>query len=96
MRVRAIYMPYSIFDVSDSFGTSLSLVGPGISAFKRWWDLSLAVGKMAFTRTRTHIPPIKWVKLRHQSIPFGRDSISDRTVEPVVVKPDTASKKQFI
>ena len=39
------------------------------------------------------MPPTQWVKLRQNSRPFGSDSTSVRMVAPVVVKPDTVSKK---
>lgn len=43
--------------------------------------------------TSTPMPPTQWVKLRQNRIPRGRASISVRMEEPVVVKPDTLSKK---
>jgi hypothetical protein len=39
------------------------------------------------------MPPIHWVWARQRRIPRGRDSISVRMVAPVVVKPETVSKK---
>ena len=45
------------------------------------------------TNTSTPMPPIQWVKQRQKFMPMGRASISVRIVEPVVVKPETTSKK---
>ena len=39
------------------------------------------------------IPPIQWVKLRQNSIQWERASTSSITLAPVVVKPDTVSKR---
>ena len=39
------------------------------------------------------MPPIQWVKLRQNSMLLGRASMFVKMVEPVVVKPETASKK---
>lgn len=39
------------------------------------------------------MPPSQWVRLRHMRIPRGTRSISVRTEAPVVVKPETDSKK---
>ena len=43
-------------------------------------------------RTMIPIPPNHWVKERQKSTPWGRDSMSEKTVAPVVVKPDIDSK----
>jgi hypothetical protein len=50
-------------------------------------------GRNARTKTNIPIPPIQWLKLRQNNNPLLIDSISERIVEPVVVKPDTVSKK---
>ena len=42
----------------------------------------------------TPMPPAQWVKLRQNSSPRGSASMSPRIVAPVVVKPETVSKKQ--
>ena len=42
----------------------------------------------------TPMPPIQEEKARQKRIPRGRDSMSDRAVPPVVVKPEALSKKQ--
>mgnify|MGYP000013346713 FL=1 len=39
------------------------------------------------------MPPIQWEKLRQNSVPWLSASTSVRIVEPVVVKPETVSKK---
>ena len=40
------------------------------------------------------MPPTQWVKLRQNRMPRFSDSTSVRMVAPVVVKPETVSKKQ--
>ena len=50
-------------------------------------------GSMSNTKSITPIPPIQWVAERQKRMPFGRDSISVSMVAPVVVYPDTLSKK---
>jgi len=42
------------------------------------------------------IPPIQWVALRQNKIPFGIDSISVKIEEPVVEYPDKVSKKASV
>lgn len=42
------------------------------------------------------IPPIQWVKLLQKRMLLGKASISVRIDDPVVVKPDTDSKKAFV
>lgn len=46
-------------------------------------------------KTTIPTPPIKWVDERQKSNPLGSVSTSVRIVAPVVVKPDTDSKKAF-
>ena len=75
-------------------GTSLSIDGPGDSARIRWIDRAPIFGISASVSTSTPMPPTQWVKLRQNSSPFGSASTSVRIVEPVVVKPEVASKKQ--
>ena len=50
-------------------------------------------GRIAIINTRTPMPPIQCVKLRQKSKDFGRASTSERIEAPVVVKPDTVSKR---
>ena len=38
------------------------------------------------------MPPIQWLKLRQNKLPFVRPSTSDTTVAPVVVNPEIISK----
>ncbi len=45
--------------------------------------------------TMIPIPPIHCVKLRQNRMPCGRDSMSEKTVAPVVVNPDTDSKSAW-
>ena len=51
------------------------------------------MGSTAIAKTRTPIPPIQWEKLRQNRMPWLSDSTSVKIVEPVVVKPETISKK---
>ena len=46
------------------------------------------------TNTSTPMPPTQWVKLRQKRMLLLRDSTSGRMLAPVVVKPETVSKKQ--
>ena len=48
---------------------------------------------ITITNTSTPIPPIQWVRQRQKFIPFGMEAMSIKIVEPVVVKPDTVSKR---
>ena len=45
-------------------------------------------------KTKIPIPPIQCVKLRQNSVACFKFSTSVKILEPVVVNPDTASKKQ--
>jgi len=51
---------------------------------------------MANDRTMMPMPPIQWVRLRQNRMPRGRDSMSERMLAPVVVKPDMVSKKASV
>ena len=75
--------------------TSLPTEGPGTSARIRCipWPSPADMGRMAMTNTSTPMPPTQWVKLRQNRIPRCRGSISVRILAPVVVKPETVSKK---
>ena len=53
-------------------------------------------GKIASDKTIIPIPPIQWVKARHQSRALGNCSMSVNMVAPVVVKPDMDSKKESV
>ena len=88
-------MPYKIFAVSPIRLTSLPTEGPGTSARIRCipWPSPALMGRMAITNTSTPMPPTQWVKLRQNSTPRPRGSISVRMLAPVVVKPETVSKK---
>ena len=87
-------MPYRINNVFLILGTILDTVGPGISAFNTCIDLSfLDNGTIAITNANTPIPPIKWVNDLQNNKHFDRCSTSLYIVAPVVVNPDTVSKK---
>ena len=94
--VIAKYIPYRIAAVFLAFGTSLSASGPGISARMSGIEFSSSSEVIMRTKTSTPMPPIQWVRHRQKLIPIGRLSISWRIVEPVVVNPDTVSKKASI
>ena len=79
--------------MSPTFGTSLLTTGPGDSACIRYRAPSPSLGIRASVSTSTPMPPIHWVSARQNKMPRGRDSISERMVAPVVVKPETVSKK---
>ena len=55
--------------------------------------LSPAVGRMAMVKKMMPSPPIQCVMLRQNKVPWGRESMFERMVTPVVVKPDMFSKK---
>ena len=86
------YMVYRIRAVVRALGTSLSQVGPGISARIRNMEFLLLKGITAMTNTSTPMPPTQWVRQRQKFMHLGSPSISLKIVEPVVVKPDTTSK----
>ncbi len=50
---------------------------------------------MARANTKIPIPPSQWVKDRQNKMPMGSVSTSSSTVAPVVVSPDTVSKKRI-
>ena len=76
-----------------ALGTSLSASGPGTSARIRCMEFSSSKEVSIMTNPSPPIPPIQWVRLRQKAMPLGSASISVRIVDPVVVKPDTVSKK---
>ena len=89
-------MPYRIRALDLTFGTRRLTEGPGLSAFMRFMRLPPVIGSRMSRKTRTPMPPIQWVKLRHIRIQFGMTSTSDRILAPVVVKPDTVSNSASI
>ena len=54
---------------------------------------TLSSGRNTIATTIIPIPPNHCKIPLHKRIPFGRSSSPDKTVEPVVVTPDTASKR---
>lgn len=86
-------MAYRICAVVRALGTSLSASGPGTSALIRCMEFSSSKEVSIMTNMSTPMPPIQCVRLLQKAIPRGRASISVKIVEPVVVKPDTVSKK---
>ena len=55
----------------------------------------LALGMMSRRNTTTPRPPMKWVDERQNIRLRGRPSTFVRMVEPVVVYPETLSKRAF-
>jgi hypothetical protein len=53
-------------------------------------------GKIATVKTIIPIPPIQWVILLQNNIPFGTISISVNIEAPVVENPDIVSKKASV
>ncbi len=47
-------------------------------------------------RTMIPMPPSHWVRLRQRRTPFGSPSTALKMLEPVVVKPETLSKKASV
>ncbi len=86
-------MVYKILVVAAMRGVNLSGAGPGLSALKICNPPTPKVGKIAKVRTKIPIPPNQCVKERQKRSPLGKLSISGITVAPVVVKPETVSKK---
>ena len=76
--------------------TSFPTEGPGISARSRCIPRPSVMGSTAMTNTSTPMPPIQWVKLRQNKTLWLRGSTAVRMVAPVVVKPETVSKKASI
>ena len=75
-------------------GTSLLTMGPGLSARITCRVRPPRLGSRAMVRISTPMPPIQCMKERQKRIPLGRGSTAVRTEAPVVVKPETDSKKQ--
>ena len=86
-------MPYKILALSLNLLDSLPQVGPGTSARIRCMARPSVIGSTAMANTSTPIPPTQWEKLRQNNAPRLSASTSFKIVEPVVVKPDTISKK---
>lgn len=74
-------------------GVSLvSFSGPAASALNSWLPPTPSSGSTATARIRMPMPPIHCKKVRHTFTETGSVSRPTSTVEPVVVRPDTASK----
>ena len=93
-KVIVIYVIYNIFAVSLSLGAIFPATGPGDSALYIWNPPIPKAGRSARVNTSIPMPPIQWVNDLQKIIPCGRDSISLKIVAPVVVNPDTISKKE--
>ncbi|CFN73687.1 Uncharacterised protein [Bordetella pertussis] len=87
------YTAYSALAVLAMRGVSRSsFMGPGVSARTTWCPPTPSKGRMATASTRMPMPPIQISVARHRLIEAGRASSPLRTVAPVVVRPDMASK----
>ena len=89
-------MRYSILAVPPTLGTSLVLMGPGLSARMRNTAPSPSFGVSARNSTSTPMPPIHWVSERHSSTLRGRWDTAVKVDEPVVVSPETVSNRASI
>ena len=76
-----------------TLGTSFETVGPGDSALIMCIFCAPERGRIAIMNTSTPIPPIQFENERQMSTAFGISSTEGMMLEPVVVKPDTISKK---
>ncbi len=94
--VNSIYTPQRILAVWVMRGVSLSATGPGTSALKSCIPPTPRKGRIARDSTMIPIPPIQWVRLRQNRIPWEMLSMSVRVVAPVVVKPDMVSKNASV
>ena len=74
-------------------GVSLvSLIGPAASALNSCAPPTPSSGRMATAKIKMPMPPIHCKKVRQTFTDTGSVSKFDSTVEPVVVRPETASK----
>src|SRR5690554_1314494 len=94
--VRKIYIEYNILVLSLVEGTIFSICGPVVSALRIFMLFKFVVGRKARTKTKIPIPPIQFVKERQKSNPLLKLSTLSNIEAPVVVKPDTVSKKAFM
>ena len=76
-----------------TWGSSLLLIGPGLSARIRCTAPAPVQGIRARNSTSTPMPPIHWVSARQKRIPLGMASTSVRMVAPVVVRPEAVSNR---
>lgn len=74
-------------------GCSFSWVGPVASAEKSLIPVSPVAGIMDIVNMTIPKPPVQCVNERQKRIPWDKDSTWLIMVEPVVVKPETVSKK---
>lgn len=94
MRVSTTYIPYSSFALFWSLGTSLSTTGPGLSALRRCreWPFSLLLAVLWLANAITPIPQASGEASPVQKAHI-RASTSVSMLDPVVVNPETVSKK---
>ena len=91
------YTPHKPLAVSVIRGVSLaSFTGPAASALNSWLPPTPSKGNTATARIRIPIPPTHCRKVRHTFMDTGSVSSPVNTVEPVVVRPDTASKYAWV
>ena len=86
-------MLYRIREEREVFGTSLEETGPVASAWTRTWVRPPTLGRKARVKISTPMPPIQEENERQNRMPRGRPSTAVKMEQPVVVKPETTSKK---
>ena len=91
--VSARYTSQSVLATSDMRGKKRSWVIPVVSALYSWVAPPPKMGISATVKTTIPTPPCHWVRLRQKSSDLGKDSTSEKTLAPVVVKPEIVSKK---
>ena len=79
--------------VSFILGVIFSEDGPGYSRLKIFSPETPSKGNKAIVKTTTPSPPNHWRKDLQKRILLGVLSISTKIVAPVVVTPETASKR---
>src|SRR6056297_768413 len=94
--VMPAYTIQRILAESDNRGVNLSGTGLGTSALYNWMPPTPRNGRMARERTIMPMPPSHWIRLRQNKRLGAAPSMLVITDEPVVVNPDTDSKKASV
>ena len=91
------YTSHSALAVEAMRGVSFeSFIGPGVSALKSCMPPTPSSGSTATVSTMMPIPPIQCRRWRQRLIEGARSSRPLITVEPVVVRPEAASKNASV
>ena len=72
------------------------LIGPVASAANTFVLPPTTCGSTAMVKNTIPKPPIQWVSVRQNRMPWGKISTSSMIVAPVVVNPDIVSKKASV